>query len=90
MILNLIKTNVKSKPQLGDIVSFPRRKPEDGNLINTKSLNEIYDYIRMLDAEGYPPAFIRFGDYKLEFSKAIQKTGSIEAEVRLTQEINNE
>ena len=90
MIVEILDTNPQPEPQKGEVVKFTRRKPEDGNWGSAGSLDEVYDYIRMLDAEGYPPAFIRFGDYKLEFSKAIQKTGSIDAEVRLTQEINNE
>jgi len=88
MIIEIIQAKLVPKPQSGDITKFSRRKPEDGDLINTKSLDEIYDYIRMLDAEGYPSAFIRFGDYKLEFSKATKKDGIIKAEVRLTQETN--
>ena len=32
--------------------------------------DEIYDYIRMLDAEGYPRAYIEFGGYRLEFEQA--------------------
>ena len=52
--------------------------------------SQIYDHIRMLDADGYPPAFIRLVDFKLEFTKANKKPESIEAKVRITKEINNE
>ena len=90
MIIEIIKKKIEPKPQLGDVITFLRRKPEDGNLINTESLNDIYNYIRMLDAEGYPPAFINFKNYKLQFTEAIKKNGSIEAKVRLVEEIKNE
>jgi methionyl-tRNA formyltransferase len=90
MILEIINTNIKPKPQTGEVVKFTRRKPEDGNLINTKSLDEIYDYIRMLDAEGYPPAFVRIGDYKLKFSSAAREVDSVLANVEITRETRNE
>ena len=49
---------------------FKRRKPEDGRITPDMDTDQIYDYIRMLDAEGYPRAFIEFGGYRLEFEQA--------------------
>ena len=40
-------------------------------------LNKVYDYIRMLDAEGYPKAFLNFGNFRLEFLRASLKNGYI-------------
>lgn len=57
-------------PQEGEPVVFKRRKPEDGEITSDMELEKIYDYIRMLDAEGYPRAFMAFGDYRLEFEQA--------------------
>ena len=37
----------------------------------------------MLDAEGYPEAFIKFGDYKLKFSRASFKHNKIVADVEI-------
>lgn len=43
----------------------------------------IYDYIRMLDGEGYPNAFIRMGDYELCFYDAeYDGQGEVTARVR--------
>jgi methionyl-tRNA formyltransferase len=72
------------------VVRFIRRKPEDGNWSSTESLDEVYDYIRMLDAEDYPPAFVRSGDYKLEFSRAVRKVGAVHASVIITKDKTNE
>ena len=80
MIIDFFNLELKPKLQSGEVVNFDRRKPEDGNLCNAKSLTEIFDYIRMLDAEGYPPAFFLIGDYKLEFSAKLN-AGSIKANV---------
>jgi hypothetical protein len=34
------------------------------------TLSRAYDYIRMLDGEGYPPAFIETEKLRIEFSDA--------------------
>ena len=79
----------KSKTPKGEVVTF-ERKPEDANWANSKSLEKIYDHIRMMDAEGYPPSFIRIGNYKLEFSNALRKKDSVNAFVRIIEEKENE
>ena len=89
MIIEILDTNLQPEPQKGEVVKFARRKPEDGNLSGAVSLDEVYNYIRMLDAEGYPPAFIRIGNYKLEFSRASRKVGAVDADVRITRETRN-
>lgn len=84
MIIELIDNNLEPKDQKGDVVHFNRRKPNESNLFNIKDLNDIYDYIRMLDADGYPKAFIENSCVKFEFSRAVLKTnGEIKADVRI-------
>lgn len=61
---------LKPVPQQGEPVVFKRRKPEESRLTPEMDLEKIYDYIRMLDAEGYPKAFLEFGKYCLEFGQA--------------------
>ena len=70
MIVEILETNPEPEPQNGEPVVFERRKPEEGDWSKAQTLSEVYDYIRMLDAEGYPPAYIHSGGYKLEFKKA--------------------
>jgi len=62
---------------------FKRLTEKDGQILDDFDLNKIYDYIRMLDAEGYPKAFIGFGDYKLLFSRAIMKHDGIISDVKI-------
>lgn len=57
-------------PQSGEPVVFKRRKPEESEITGDMELEKIYDYIRMLDAEGYPRAYIDYGDYRLSFEAA--------------------
>ena len=90
MIGEILETNPQPVAQKGKVVKFTRRKPEDGNLKNAESLDEVYNYIRMLDADEYPPAFVCIGDYKLEFFRASQKAGVVDANVKITRKIRNE
>ena len=64
------KEKMTPVPQEGEPVVFKRRKPEESRITSDMKTDQIYDYIRMLDAEGYPRAFIEFGDYRLEFEQA--------------------
>jgi methionyl-tRNA formyltransferase len=70
MITEIISKDLKPKAQEGDIVKFARRKPEDSNINDIEDLKKAYDYIRMLDAKGYPNAFIETSNLKLEFTNA--------------------
>lgn len=70
MICEIIEEKVEPIPQVGEITEFKRRKPEESNLIDLSDLKKVYDYIRMLDCEGYPNAFIETPHLKFEFSTA--------------------
>ncbi len=67
MITEILEKGLYPEPQKGKIVIFKRRKSEESNLaeFNGKSLNNLYDFIRMLDAEGYPKAFIKLNNMKI-------------------------
>lgn len=81
MIPEFIKEVPKPKEQKGEVVVFQRRKPEDGEIKEDMSLETMFDYIRMLDAEGYPNAYIEFGDYRLELKQAELFKDKMEAKV---------
>lgn len=84
MIPFLIENNVTPKKQTGEVVTFERRKKADGEIKEDFSMSKIYDYIRMLDGEGYPNAFINYGDKVLEFKQAKYIDGSIETVVKIS------
>lgn len=67
MIPKLLTEKITPTPQEGEPVIFKRRKPEDSEITPDMELDTIYDYIRMLDAEGYPHAYLEFGGYRLAF-----------------------
>ena len=79
MIPAILKENPVPVKQEGKVVKFSRRKPEqsDISIATLKSLKEIYDFIRMLDAEGYPKAFLKIDNIKIEFSEAKLHNGKL-------------
>jgi methionyl-tRNA formyltransferase len=89
MIIEIIQHQLTPKPQEGEVVVFSRRTPEQSDINQLTELNTVYDYIRMLDADGYPKAFIETDHLRLEFSDALLEDGSISAHVfiRLKKEI---
>ena len=86
MIKEIIDHKIEPVPQEGEIFEFKRRKPADSDISRLESIDEVFDYIRMLDAEGYPNAFIEIGNFRLEFTRANYKlTNSILADVRISE-----
>ena len=84
MIGHIISENISPIKQVGEITTFKRRKPEDSNCKNIETTKSLFDFIRMLDAESYPNAFILSEHFKLEFTRASLKKDSIIADVRIT------
>jgi methionyl-tRNA formyltransferase len=84
MIVEILQKSPEPIAQVGPATVFKRRKPEDGNMVTAQSLEQVFDLIRMLDAEGYPPAFIETECFRLEFSRASLKSGSVIADVKIS------
>ena len=63
--------------------AFRRRLPADSNIAQIHSLPELHDHIRMLDAEGYPHAFLQIGALRLEFDHSRLADGHVLANVRI-------
>lgn len=85
MISDIIKNKRQPVPQVGEIVEFKRRKPEESNIVDLDDLEKVYDYIRMLDCEGYPHAYFETPHLKFEFINANFDTNEeiISANVRI-------
>lgn len=84
MIVQIVRERPMPQEQVGPAVIFRRRTPADGNIETAASLEDVHDLIRMLDADGYPPAFIQLGPLRLEFSRASLRDGHVDADVRIT------
>lgn len=79
----MIDVNPQPIPQEGELILFKRRKPEQSCLPTSGDLEKVYDFIRMLDAEGYPNAFIDHGSYRMYFRKARLDSVGVVAEVEI-------
>jgi methionyl-tRNA formyltransferase len=89
MIVELVQTQPVPVEQQGDVVEFNRRQPRDGNISELDSLTQIFDYIRMLDADGYPNAFIDTSHMHIEFLDAKLSDEIVEARVRIRRIIHD-
>ncbi|GAA4470396.1 hypothetical protein [Novipirellula rosea] len=84
MAIDIANNAPTPTPQTGDPVVFMRRSPADSVLpSDTEDLTTVFDHIRMLDAAGYPPAFLEIGNLRLEFSRAALYDGEVRADVRI-------
>ena len=86
IIAEMIKTILTEKPkpynQIGKQTIFKRRKPSESKIpLEKKDLQDLFDHIRMLDAESYPKAFLESGSFRYEISRPSLKTGKIIADV---------
>lgn len=89
MISKIVSGNITPQPQQGEVVEFKRRKPQESDISELDSVEKIYDYIRMLDADGYPKAYIELPKgIRLEFDKADYKDGNLSARVKFICEEN--
>ncbi|WP_413432497.1 methionyl-tRNA formyltransferase [Crateriforma spongiae] len=71
MAIEIAEKRPVALDQTGDPVVFKRRKPADSELpIEPADLMSVFDHIRMLDAEGYPRAFLEIGNLRIEFDRA--------------------
>ncbi len=90
---DLMEYIVVNKPsaqaQTGEITEFERRKPEQSLIDPSLSSEQLYDFIRMLDAEGYPHAYSLVGPYKLKFTQAKLEQGQVSATVTFTSQEKN-
>lgn len=83
LIVTICRDAPEPVPQSGEPVHFRRRTPAESELPAEATLREIYDRIRMVDGEGYPKAFIRLGDKRIEFSEAQFDGTTIQASVSI-------
>ena len=80
---SIFKNEIIPKEQTGDVVIFKRRKPSERNL-NTcieVDLESWHNHIRMLDAETYPKANIKYGNFEISFFNVKQGKDEIYAQV---------
>ena len=84
MIQRIVGENPNPQPQTGTVVHFTRRMPEESTIPPAvRSQKELYDFIRMLDAEGYPHAFFERDGFRYTFRNARVEEDQLKAEVTI-------
>ena len=83
MIGAIIEHQPDPQPQVGEPVVFERRHPEQSRLPAHLDARRLYDFIRMLDADGYPRAFLETLGYRLELEAAELRDGHLRATVSI-------
>lgn len=84
MIVELHNTSIIPTLQVGEPVVFQRRSPEQSNVEDVSEIQKLYDYIRMLDCDGYPQAFIETEHFRFEFTRpAFKDYQTLIADVRI-------
>ena len=88
MIPFILKNNPEPCAQKGRAVTFRRRSPAESNLLKAelKNIDDLYDYIRMLDGEGYPKAFIKIGKFRVDFNEARRKSDRLTGRFEITED----
>ncbi|MFD2158976.1 hypothetical protein ACFSW8_08710 [Rubritalea tangerina] len=85
MVVSLVNDEPDPVVQEGEVTHFVRRTPQQSELpVEDMSLESVFDFIRMLDADGYPRAFKTIGGLKLEFSRSALREGKVEASVAIS------
>ncbi|RLB12462.1 MAG: methionyl-tRNA formyltransferase, partial [Deltaproteobacteria bacterium] len=85
MIKVIITENPEPEDQVGEPTFFRRRTSEQSRVpAGISDLMELFDHIRMLDADGYPKAFFDIGPFRYEISRPALRTDAIYADIRIT------
>ena len=84
MIGSIVSASPVPHPQEGEVFVFTRRKPSDSMIPDLRGLDAFHDFIRMLDAEGYPHAFLEYKGFRIELRRAARYDGRIVADAVIT------
>jgi len=93
MIPKIIK-GINPIPQMGNVTNFKRRVPENSNLLTflleNPNVNDrgLYDFIRIVDGEGYPRAYIPLNERRIEYTDAKLDEGRFSARTQLVKNKN--
>jgi methionyl-tRNA formyltransferase len=83
MIKEMIENKISPVMQDGEPVYFQRREPAQSEITNIVDTVSLFDHIRMLDADGYPTAFLEKDGFRYEFRQAELINGDLSARVRI-------
>jgi methionyl-tRNA formyltransferase len=79
LIPSILEQNLVPEKQSGQSVVYRRRRQADSDLQAATIVNlvDLFDFVRMLDGEGYPKAFVELNNLVVELSEAHLKNGVV-------------
>lgn len=86
MIPRFFSEDISPVEQSGEPVLFKRRNPKESEIPKGLTQRQIYDYIRMLDGEGYPPAYSRYDGGKIYYTNAEYSDEVVKATARFVED----
>ena len=84
MMMQIVAEDIQPATQTGNPTVFKRRIPAESRIPKLADLGPLHDFVRMLDADGYPKAFLEYKGFKFEFSRACLYNERIHADVTIT------
>ena len=89
-MMDLAKDIAKNEPtpteQSGQVTTFQRRSPKESEILDDLTIEQVYDHIRMLDADTYPKGFLATGLLKFELSDVKKlNDGTLSAQVIISE-----
>lgn len=90
LIENIVQNEpIPTKQPDSGALNFARRRPSQSALPEEGDVKGIYDHIRMLDATGYPKAFIDNGPFRITFSDAhLGEDGLVRVRAQISENVN--
>ena len=83
LISQCVDENPTPQEQEGTPVIYKRKTNNEIQFDETRGISYVYDQIRMLDADGYPSAYLEINGYRFEFSRAKIDNEEIIADVKI-------
>lgn len=84
LIAAIVRDRPEPQPQVGEPVVFRRRTPDQSELAtDLPDLDAWERHIRMLDADGYPHAYLDHGPYRITFRRAARYDGTVVADATI-------
>lgn len=86
MARRIVAEHTVPQPQVGAATHTRRRAPADSLVPFSSALTgvRLFDFVRMLDADGYPHAFHEAPGWRLTFTEAERRNDEVVATVRFT------
>lgn len=88
MIPYILEHKPVQTEQTGQVTLFKRRTPDQSNIekVNIENIDGMYDFIRMLDAEGYTRAYLKISSLKIFFSDVHKDSDALTGRFEIIEE----